>query len=128
MKRAVIYVLVIGVVAVSTTAGVVVRRRTESCAVRVRDHLAVLAVSGPNSGHVCAALVAKHPEFWQRYVTPRVQRNYDTPENTVDVVCTGAWPPRQYTIYDVNIGHVFPGRYGEYLCKSLEDHEPASKF
>jgi hypothetical protein len=128
MKRALIYVLIIGVVLVSTTAGVVVHRKGEACAVQVRDHLAILAVNGPNAGHVCAALIAKHPEYWRAYVAPRVRRNYDTPENTVDVVCTGAWPPRRYTVYDVNIGHIFPGSYGKQLCSSLEDHEPASRF
>ncbi|MFL5483642.1 MAG: hypothetical protein ACJ8AK_15775 [Gemmatimonadaceae bacterium] len=128
MKRQLIYLLVIGVVAVSTTAGVVVHRRGEACAVQVRDHLAVLAVNGPNANHVCAALIAKHPEFWREYVSPRVTRNYDTPENSVDVVCTGDWLPRHYTIYDVNYGHVFPGSYGTRLCELLEDHEPASRF
>jgi hypothetical protein len=128
MKRALIYVIVVGVVAVSTTAGVVVHHRGESCAVQVRDHLAILAVDGPNSAHVCEALLKKHPEFWRPYVRPRVTRNYDTPENTVDVVCKGSWPPRNYTVYDVNIGHIFPGSYGRGLCTQLEDHEPASRF
>jgi hypothetical protein len=128
MKRTLIYVFAIGAVVVSTTAGVIVHRKGESCAVRVRDHLAVLAVEGPGAGNVCAKLLAKYPQFWQTYVAPRVRRNYDTPENTVDVVCTGAWAPRHYTVYDVNIGHIFPGNYGRELCAQLEDHEPASRF
>jgi hypothetical protein len=128
MKRILIYVFAISVVLVSTTAGVLVHRKADACAVQVRNHLAILAVDGPNAGHVCAALIAKYPQFWQTYVAPRVRRNYDTPQNTVDVVCTGTWAPRHYTVYDVNIGHIFPGSYGRELCAQLEDHEPASRF
>jgi hypothetical protein len=127
VSRTLISVLLIGVVLASTTAAVVARRRGEACAVQVRDHLAVLAVNGPSAGHVCAALIAKHPEFWREWVPPHVRRNWDTEENNVAVVCTGTWAPRKYAVYDVSYG-IIAGKYGRDLCASLEDHEPASRF
>jgi hypothetical protein len=130
MRRAFIYTAIL-VGAATTTGAVLVRRANdappEACALQVRNHLARMAVVGHDAKSICEGLIARHPEYWESFVKPRVVRSYDTPESHVSQVCEAYWAPRLYLVYDLNYDLII-GSYGRNLCELLEDHDPAVRL
>ena len=130
MKPAFTYSIIAALV-VAASGGAVIqhqRAKNESCFLGVKGHLAMFGVGGVDAKKVCDGLIAKHPDYWEYYVAPRVTREYETQQSHVTSLCHASWPPRVYVVFDVNYGAGFIGSYGSRLCASLEDHDPASRL